>query len=402
MTPSSELVSALNRISRLAMITAGAAGAICAFGYVRLPERFYSAYLTAFVYWLGIALGCLVIALIHGLTGGAWGKTIRRVVEAGYETLPLLAVLFAPLWFGATFIYEWADLEFVRQNESLVRKAGYLNLVGFRSRSIVYFAIWIGITWALNRSSPNEERRADTPRSRRLQLASGLSLIAYGFTVTLAAVDWIMSLEPQWYSTMYGLIIIAGQAVSGLSFAVIVVAALGTFEPWSMIVTPTRLNDLGNLLLASVMFWAYCSFFQYLVIWSGNLPEENVWYVHRSQRGWPHVALGLMTLHFAVPFLLLLSRRLKRQTTSLWRIAALLLVMRYVDLYWLAVPGFQRGSTESQGLTVYGLDLAALAAIGGAWLSVFAWRLSVRIRLPMYDPDLKEMVDERSKQPVVA
>jgi hypothetical protein len=402
MTPSFELVSTLNRISRLALTIAVAAGAICVVGYVRLPERFYPAYLTAFVYWLGIALGCLVIALIHGLTGGAWGKTIRRVVEAGYETLPLLAVLFAPLWFGVAFIYEWADLEFVRRHESLVRKAGYLNVVGFQLRTIVYFAIWIGITWALNRSSPNEERIADTPRSRRLQLTSGLSLIAYGFTVTLSSVDWIMSLEPQWYSTMYGLIIIAGQAVSGLSFAVIVVAALGTFEPWSQIVTPGRLNDLGNLLLAAVMFWAYCSFFQYLVIWSGNLPEENVWYVHRSQRGWQYVALGLMTLHFAVPFLLLLSRRLKRQRTSLWRVAVLLLIMRYVDLYWLAVPGFQRSGTENQGLTVHGLDLVALAAIGGAWLSVFAWRLSVRIQLPMYDPVLKEAVDERSKQAAVA
>ena len=153
-----------------------------------------------------------------------------------------------------------------------------------------------------------------------------------------------MSLEPEWYSTMYGLIHMAGQAVSGLSLALVVVVALREFEPWSQIVTPGRLNDLGSLLLASVMFWAYVSFFQYLVIWSGNLPEENVWYVHRSQGGWQYLALGLMALHFAVPFLLLLSRRNKRQATSLCRIAALLLVMRYVDLYWMIVPGFQRGS----------------------------------------------------------
>jgi hypothetical protein len=235
-----------------------------------------------------------------------------------------------------------------------------------------------------------------------LQLTSGLCLVVYGFSFTLAAVDWMMSLEPEWYSTMYGLIQFAGHGVSGLSFAVIATALLKRFEPSSPIVTPARLNDLGNLMLASVMFWTYCSFFQFLVVWCGNLPEENVWYVHRSRNGWQYVALVLITFHFAVPFLLLLSRRVKRQTAGLWRIAALLLTMRYVDLWWLVVPGFQRGTFENQGPTFDLINLAALAAIGGAWLSLFAWRLSVRIQLPMFDPEITEAIDERSSQPVVA
>jgi hypothetical protein len=184
--------------------------------------------------------------------------------------------------------------------------------------------------------------------------------------------------------------------------ALIVVVALGEFEPWSRTVTPRRLNDLGSLLLAAVMFWAYVSFFQYLVIWSGNLPEENVWYVHRSQGGWQYLALGLMAFHFAVPFLLLLSRRNKRQAASLCRIAALLLVMRYVDLYWMIVPGFQRGSAGAIGFTFHWLDLAAFVAIGGLWLSVFAWQLSVRVRLPIYDPEFMEAVDERTSPASVA
>jgi hypothetical protein len=386
----------LYRLRLGGLILAAAGCAACAYGWIRLPERFYAAWLTAYFYWLGIALGCLAVAMLHGMSGGAWGRAIRRVIEAGFQTVPLLTLLFVPLWLGAGRIYEWADPEMVRQHAALARKTGYLNIGGFQVRAIVYFLVWIAITWVLNRSSPNDEPRLESPRSRRLQRRSGLCCIAYGVTMTLASVDWVMSLEPEWYSTMYGLIHIAGQAVSGLAFALIVVAALRTFEPWSRIVTPERLNDLGNLLLAAVMFWAYCSFFQYLVIWSGNLPEENVWYVHRSRHGWQYLAMGLMALHFAAPFLLLLSRQLKRQGADLGRIAALLLVMRYADLYWLIVPGFQRDASGAQRFMVDWLDLAALAAVGGAWLSVFAWRLSIRVGVPMYDPLNTEAMDERS------
>ncbi len=396
MMPSPELEQRLYRLRFGGLILAAAGCAACAYGWVKLPERFYAAWLAAFCYWLGISLGCLSMAMLHGMSGGGWGRAIRRVLEAGYQTLPLLALLFVPLWMGVGQIYAWADPEFVRHHAALVRKAGYLNIDGFQIRAFIYFAIWIAITWVLNRSSPNDEPGIESPRTERLQRHSGLCFIAYGVTMTLAAVDWMMSLEPEWYSTMYGLIQIAGQAVSGLSFALLVVAVLRTFEPWSRIVTPERLNDLGNMLLASVMFWAYCSFFQYLVIWSGNLPEENVWYVHRSQNGWQYLAMGLMALHFAMPFLLLLSRQLKRQATDLGRIAALLLVMRYADLYWLIVPGFQRDTVDAQGFTFDWLDLAALAAVGGAWLSVFTWRLSARVNCPMYDPEMTEASDERS------
>ena len=353
MTPRSELLGRLHRLA-----TNGAACLcrsrrplhlrICESAAAILPSLSHGVHVLA-----GNGAG------MPGGGNGSWndrgrmGRAIRRVVEAGYQTLPLMALLFAPLWLGVARIYQWADPEIVQSTRRLARKSAYLNVAGFQARAIVYFAVWIAILLLLNFSSPGDERAADSPRARRLQTTSGLAFIAFGFTFTLAAVDWLMSLEPDWYSTMYGLIHIGGQAVSGLSFALIVVVALGEFEPWSQIVTPSRLNDLGSLLLAAVMFWAYVSFFQYLVIWSGNLPEENTWYVHRSRGGWQYVALGLMALHFAVPFLLLLSRRLKRQRISLFRIAALLLVMRYVDLYWIIVPGFQRGSEGAAGFTLH-------------------------------------------------
>jgi hypothetical protein len=392
MTPSPDLIAQLRRLGRISLTVAGGGGVGCAIGYWQFRGQFDPAYLTAFVYWLGMSLGCLAIAMIHGMTGGGWGRTIRRVIEAGYETLPLMALLFVPVWLGATRIYPWTDPDFVQHHLALVRKSGYLNLEGFRLRAIAFFAIWIITTWAIGRLSPNSERDPDSDRSRRLQRVSGLGFIAFGFSFTLAAVDWMMSLEPLWYSTMYALIQIAGQAVSGLSFAVIVVTGLRMFKPWSRTVTPARLNDLGSMLLASVMFWAYCSFFQFLVVWSGNLPEENIWYLHRSQGGWQYLVFSLITLHFGIPFFLLLSRRLKRDPTSLARIAALLLVMRYVDLYWTIVPGFQQENTHDQGVTLPWFDLPALMLIGGLWLAVFSWRLSIRIRLPIHDPELTEDV----------
>ncbi|MGE3241829.1 MAG: hypothetical protein AB7G28_02690 [Pirellulales bacterium] len=402
MTPSPELIVYLRRVKLGGLALALVGGLACIYGYANLRDEFYPAYLTAYLYWLGMSLGCLGLAMLHGLTGGAWGTAIRRVIEAGFQTLPLMAVLFVPLWLGVERIYEWADPEVVQRHELLARKAGYLNVAGFHTRAIIYFVVWIAIGWLLILSSPNDETQTDSPRSRRLQRTSALGFIAYGLTITLAAVDWVMSLEPEWYSTMYGVLYMGGQAVSGMSFALVAVLLLGQFEPWSRTITSQRRNDLGNLLLAFVMFWAYVAFMQYLVIWSGNLPEENVWYLRRSQGGWQYLVISLMALHFAVPFSLLLSRSQKRDARGIFRVAILLLVMRYVDLYWLVVPGFQHGQYSDKWLSFHWLDLATMSAIGGGWLALFGWRLLARVQLPIYDPELVEAADERTHRTAVA
>jgi hypothetical protein len=334
--------------------------------------------------------------MLHGLSGGGWGRSIRRVLESGYQTLPLMALLFTPLWLGVEQMYPWTDHEYAHHHESVARKLGYLNVDGFHIRAAVYLIAWVVIGLVLDFSSPNDQPGTDTPRNRRLQGTSGLGFIAYAVTLTLASVDWVMSLEPTWFSTMYGVLYMGGQAVAGLSFSLFVAIGLRRFEPWSRVITPDRCHNLGNLLLAFVMFWAYVSFMQYLIIWSGNLPEENVWYLHRSHGGWQLVVAALMSLHFGVPFALLLSRQQKREPLGLFRIACILLVMRFVDLFWLIVPGFDRGTTEPSGLAFYLLDLAAMVAIGGAWLAMFAWRLSLRAPVPLYDFDLTEAAHERS------
>lgn len=402
MTLSPEMLGTMRRTAGYCLAVGVVGGILCAFGYMNLRERFYQAYLTAFIYWLGLSLGSLAIAMLHGVSGGGWGRAIRRVSEAGFATLPLMAVAFLPIALGVTTIYAWADPAIVQQSEVLRHKAWFLNVEGFQTRSIIYFAVWLATSWLINLSSPNNDPTNVLRRAARLQFTSGLGAIAYGFTITLASVDWLMSLEPEWYSTMYGLIQIAGQATAGLSLAIVVSALFARYEPWSRSLTTNRLADLGSLLMACIMFWAYFSYFQFLVIWSGNLPEENIWYVHRGRNGWQYLVWATAALHFTVPFFLLLSRPLKRDAVKLARVAALLLVMHYVDIYWIVAPAMQHGGPSEHHLTFHWLDVAAMAALGGLWLALFLWRLSVRIQMPIYDPQVQEAAHDRAKTPAVA
>jgi hypothetical protein len=365
----------------------GVAGIIgCALGYgAEDHRRFLAGYVVAFMFWLGLSLGSLVIAALHGVTGGGWGLAVRRIAEAGYSTLPLMAIFFIPLAINVGQLYPWANSSTVAADELLQRKAWWLNVEGWQIRAAIYFGVWIVTMLLLNLLSPNDDPNSESPRGLWLQRVSGAGLIAYGFSITLASVDWVMSLEPRWYSSIYGVIYMGGQTLAGMSFAVLMACLLQRFPPWNAIVTTGRRHDLGNLLLTMVMFWAYVSFMQYLIIWSGDLPEENAWYLARSVGGYELVAIVLLFLHFGLPFLLLLSRDLKQHRQRLMMLVAWLLLMRLVDLYRMAMPAFY-----PRTLTLPWQMWAALVGIGGFWMAVFAWRLSARIGLPIYDPVLAE------------
>lgn len=390
-------------LKRIALIGAAATvvgTAICATAYTGMREQLLSVYLTALFFWLDITLGCLGLALLHNLTGGGWGTAIRRVLEAGYQTLPWMALAFVPLWFNVERIYLWTDPGFVARHESVLRKARYLNVDGWQLRAVAYFGAWIAVSILLNVTAPRGDTTPYSPRTQRMQPIGGLGFVAYGVTITLAAVDWVMSLEPTWFSTMYGVLYMAGEAVSGLAFAVLVVSQLGGHEPWATAVTSDRRNDLGNLLLAFVMFWAYVQFMQFLIIWSGNLPEENVWYLRRGIGPWAYVVPALVAFHFAAPFLLLLARRQKRDAGRIAWIAAMLLVMRYINLLWMIVPGFaEKMPSPSYDGAWWWLGSGAWAAIGGGWIAVFAWRLSARAAVPIFDPELAEEGHEHAHRP---
>jgi len=383
MNSAEALHSQLDLLQKRSLIVGIAALVLCGGGVFLSPEQFFRSYLLAYVFWLGIALGSCALVMLHNLTGGAWGAVIRRVLESGMRTLPLMAVLFVPFLFGLPHLYEWAHPEHVAGDALLQHKTFYLNIPFFLLRTGVYFLVWLGLAYFLDKWSSEHDRTAEPAVLRRLEALSGPGLVLYGGTLTFAAIDWVMSLEPHWYSTIYGLLFLVGQALTTMAFAIIVLSYLANHKPVSEVVQATHFHDLGNLLLAFVMLWAYVSFSQYLIIWSGNLAEEVPWYLHRTQGGWEWIGLGLVVFHFILPFVILLSRDAKRRKQVLMKIAAAVLFMRLVDLFWLIAP-----SPPTTGFHIHWLDVVAPIGVGGLWLAYFCRQLRGRPLLPLHDPSL--------------
>jgi hypothetical protein len=369
------------RLQWRALIVGVVGGLLSILGAYLDPVQFFRSYLVAFLFWWSIPLGCLAILMIHHLVGGTWGAVIRRTLEAATRTLPLLLALFVPLLFGMAYLYSWVDPAVVAGDAALQHKSAFLNTRFFVLRAAGYFVSWLGLAYFLNRGSRRQEGVGDWATDqtvrRRLRLISAPGLALYGLTVTFAAVDWMMSLEPLWYSTIYGMRVAVGQLLAGLALAVIVMRWLGEEESLADVLTPDHFQDLGNFLLTFVMAWIYVAFSQYLIIWSGNLPEEIPWYLRRGSGGWGWVAMLLLLFHFLVPFVLLLARPLKRRGSLLAALAAGLLCMHLIELFWLVMPAFY-----PSGLSVHWLDFVVPVGIGGLWLALFLWQLRKRSLLP--------------------
>lgn len=377
----------LNRLQRLSVVMA-LVGLVAALAGAFLDrEQFWQSYLLAYSFWLHIALGCLGVVMLHHLVGGRWSAMIRRLMEAGAMTLPLMAVLFIPLLFGLTTLYPWTDSAHVAESELLQHKAAYLNIPFFVLRAALYFMVWLGLAFLLRRWSLEQDRTGEPGPARRMRRLSAVGMILYVLAVTFAAYDWLMSLEPEWFSSIYGLLLLAGQGAAALAVAVIGLRAMDHTQALSQ-ERIQAFNHLGNLLLGFVMLWAYLAFSQFLIIWSANIPEEAIWYYHRSQGGWLGVGMVLIGVHFAVPMLLLFSRRVKRRGTVLALLAALLLAARLVDLVWLVVPAFY-----PDALHLHWLDPVLVIAMGGGWLAFFIRQWVSKAPLPRHDPHLESLVD---------
>jgi hypothetical protein len=379
------------RLQRRALLVGVVAAGLCVVGYLVNPAQFFRSYLMAYMFWLGVVLGCLAILMVHYLVDGRWGLVIRRVLEAGTRLLPLMLVLFIPIIFAIPELYVWARPAGEAQHELSALQQVYLRVPFFLGRAGVYFAVWLVLAFFLNRWSRQQEQAPEAlvirTRQRRLGLLSGGGLVLYGFTMTFAAVDWLMSLEPQWFSTAYGLVVMTGQLLTAMAFAILTTAWLARDEPYASVASSELFHDLGNLLLAFVMLWAYIAFSQFLIIWSGDLPEENRWYLHRAHGGWNWVAVVLVVVHFALPFVLLLSRQITRRAQPLAMVAAGLFGIHLVDTFWLVMPAFFPGQ-----LHVHWLDIVAPIAVGGLWLAAFLWQLQRRSLLPWYEPRLQEVM----------
>ena len=369
-------------------LLAGIAGLLLSFAGAWLDAgQFYRSYLLSYTFWFAIALGSLPLVMLHHLVGGRWGFVSRRVLEAATRTIPLTALLFVPVLLGIHNLYEWAHADVVALDALLQHKSVYLNVPFFIARALGYFLIWTMLQWILNRWSAAQDRNNEPDKAaglmRRFQLLSGPGLILYALTISFAATDWIMSLEPHWFSTVYGLMFMIAQMLTALAFAIAVLRAIADKPPITEHLRPETLHDLGNLLFAFLMVWAYLSFSQYLIIWSGNLPEEIPWYVRRSSGGWQWMAAFLAVFHFAIPFVLLLARRNKRRKHVLATIAAGILLMRFVDLIWLIVPAHE------PTLHIHWLDFLTFISIGSLWLAGFARQLRLRPILPLKDPEFR-------------
>ena len=354
-------------------------------GAVLSPGHFFHGYLVGFVFWTGITVGSLALLMLQHLTGGAWGLVIRRVLEASTRTFPLLLLLFIPVAIGLKHIYPWTDAAVMNSTPALQKKTSFLNPSFFILRAFVYFAIWSALAMALNWLSLQQDRAASREVRKRMQMISGPGLVVTIICITFAAIDWVMSLDPSWYSTIYGLIFVASWALSALAFTILIMNWLSAREPMNAVVQPRHSHDWGNLTLTLVMLWTYFAFSQYLLIWSGNLPEETTWYVARKHGGWGAIALAVVIFQFAFPFLMLLSRATKKNAQRLAMLAALILVMRIIDVIWLIEPTYSRGD-----FVFNWMDYVAPIAIGGLWLGTFTWQLQKRPLLPINDPQLEQ------------
>jgi len=379
----------IDRIRQRALFAGMVGLVICIIGILKAPDRFFPSYLLAFMFVLGLSLGSLGLLMLQHLTGGNWGIIIRRPLESATRALALVAVLFVPIFFGTRYLYAaWLNAPPSGEGALSEFQRSYLTLNGFRVRAILYFVVWLILVFIFNRWSREQDvNREDRGLRRRLKMLAGPGIILYVFVMSFAAIDWVMSISPHWASTIYGFLFVAGQLISSMSLMIAVVVLLARTGPLSGVLQPRHIHDLGKLLLAFVMLWAYFSFSQLLIIWSGNQPEEITFYYSRLHSQWGVVALIVVIFHFFVPFFLLLSRDLKRNTNLLPKVALWLIFMRLVDLFWMTRPEF----TPHAWPNVW--DLAALLALGGLWFFVFAGQLKQLPLLPLGDPKLAEAIE---------
>jgi hypothetical protein len=395
-----EIVSTIHQRSLGVGIIFGVASLIAAI----LPgtrEQFFHSYLIGYMLWLGITLGSMAILMINHMTGGAWGMVIRRQLEAAVKTLPFMALLFIPIILGMQHLYTgsheagagwsgWLNPD-PKDGHLVMMSRTYLTATGYIARAIIYFAVWIIVGFALLRKSAQQDNPPVENLSPRFRRIAAPGLILYAFTITFAVIDWVMSLDPHWISTIYGFIFIAGELLSAISIMVVIETIMSNYEPMASLLKAKEVQDHGKLMLTFTMLWAYFSFSQLLIIWAGNLPMEIRFFTRRLNSGWQEIGLILVIFHFFVPFFMLLSRSFKRNPRQLAWLAGFMILMRLVDLFFYIEPNFHKSVLG--GIAGYWLDLVVPIAIGGLWMALFFRNLRSRPLLPAYDLHAQEFLE---------
>jgi hypothetical protein len=380
--------SRVSSLQRLSLIVGVVGLGLCAVGFSAGREQFFRAWLIAFRFWWGVSLGSLAWMMVHHLSGGQWGVVTRRVFEASSRVLPFMALAFLPVAFGVRELYPWARPELVAHDEILLLRAPYLNISFFYLRAAIYFVLWSALAYLISGWSRKQDTApGDEGLAIRMQRLSGGGLLLYGITLFFASVDWLMSLDPHWYSTIYGILMLGGQGLASMAFTLTVMVLLSRTAPLAGVFRANHLHDLGKLMLTFVMLWAYFQFSQFLIIWSGNLPEEIGFYLTRIEGAWVYLSAVLILGHFALPFVLLLNRDLKR-SHMVALVAIFVIGMRFVDLFWLMGP---RDGHTAPALSW--INFVTPIALGGIWIAVFLWQLGSRPLLPLGEPELAEVLE---------
>jgi len=381
-------VPALARLQQRALIV-GIAGLLAGgAGAVLNPDQFFRSWLVGFLLCLALTTGSLALLMLQHLSGGQWGLLGRRIFEAASRNLPVVMVFFLPLLFWMPGVYHWAAPDAMAHDPILQQKAGYLNVPFFIGRAVFYFLVWMLCTVLLNKYSAAQERGEagiDPADTRQARVVAAPGLLVYALTISFAAVDWVMSINAHWYSTIFGMLLMVGQGLTAFAFVIAILALLVKTEPLASYLTSRHFHDLGKLMFAFVMLWAYLAFSQFLIIWGANLPEEIPWYLQRINGPWGYVSLLLALGQFALPFLLLLSRNLKERPSLLAKVAIGVLIMRLIDLIWLVEPNYGR-----TGFPIHWMDIAVPVGLLGVWLFLFVRQLRSRSLLPLNDPFFKK------------
>jgi hypothetical protein len=388
--------ASVNRLQSGGLFIGGVAGLVGIFGWLKSPADFSHAYIFSYMLILGLTLGSLGLLMLQHVTGGIWGIVIRRPLEAASRNLPLVLVLFAPIVIGMKYLYSgngeetgWLNAPKTGEHALTSWQQGYLTSSGFLIRAVLYFAIWLGLMWFFNTRSKSQDQQSDGEAlKQKMKAVAAPGVILYILAMTFAAIDWVMSLSPRWASTIYGFIFVGGQAIAAMALMIAIIVLLAGSEPFNAVIKKRHLHDLGKWLFAFNMLWAYFAFSQLLIIWSGNQPEEISFYRSRLNGQWGVVAVIVLLFSFAIPFLLLLSKDVKKTASVISKIAVWMIFMRLVDLYWMTKPEFTEQAAPSW------LDIVVPIALIGLWLGFFAMNLKQRPLLPLGDPKLSEALGQ--------
>lgn len=383
------LAAPLGRLRRLGLGLGAGGLLVAALGLLIAPEAVVRGYLAAYAFWIGLSIGGLGLLMIHQLNAGAWGLVTQRHLEAMALTVLPMAVLFLPILLGMHALYHWTHDDVVAADAVLQHKRPYLNVPFFVVRAVLYFAFWGTLAVLLARWAREVDETGAVRPVERMRTLSAAGLVGHVLLMTWVTTDWYMSLEPHWHSTLYPWLMLASTTLTALAFTAVALSRLSRRGPLAAVTQKKHFHDLGNLMLAFVVVWTYMMFAQYLIMWSGNVPHDIVWYVPRGEGGWMVVITAVVLLHFALPFALLLSRRAKRSGRTLARIATGLLLVHVLFLAWFLLPSFEHLSVHA-----FWTGAAAWVGLGGVWLAAYAWALVRRPLLPRRDPRYADTLNQ--------